>query len=457
MDDKQLDKYFNEHLENFQDEGNPDPGWDKMGTMLDRYASSPSGFFISRQILWSAVAIFLLLISTFLYGIWNQQQQMNLLHSSLQEMKEELDGGGRIAASRVDTLILVAGPDGKMHKLSPESFSKLSETRAPEENRAHKYYPSYPSSVYPKNPTNLTHNSTLTNSKKEVHSPISKEEENIQPKEEKIAPSLIAKQEAQNSDSQDDESEEKVRSEEKKAAEQKTEEQLKKLEDLTKEIATAEPQKPKNQFWKKLASQLGFRSGLEFNLAAGGNQFSETSAIYGGGLGAELQIGERFALRSGARILNFAYELEDLSSELLSEDFSLRFPGANTLAAGAEFHEIKMSGAYFEVPVGLRYYHPFNRKFTAFTGFDISGGAFLNENFTYEVYNGGSEEYFRGTASNIPWNWGTARFSLGTSVALNNRWDWETALFFEKDLSTRGVEEFSYYMIGLSTSVWLKQ
>lgn len=416
MDDKQLDKYFNEHLDNYQDEGNPDPGWDKMGGMLDRYTSSSSGYFISRQIFWTAAAIFLLLICTFLYGNWSQKQEMKKLHTSIEDMREELDGRARIS-SKVDTLILLAGPDGKMHKLSPESLAKLSETGSSEADRASSFYPSTSPTIYPKNNPNLIKNSTISSTEKEIN--------NIFPGKEK--------------------------------EEKQEEEKPEKLDDLKKEIASAEPQKPKNQFWKKLASQLGFRSGLEFNLASGGNQFNETSLIYGGGLRLELRIGERFALRSGARMLNFAYELEDLSSELLSEDFSLRFPGASNLPAGSEFHKIKMSGAYFEVPIGLRYYHPVNRKFTAFSGFDISGGAFLNENFTYEVYNGGIEEYFRGTATNIPWNWGTARFSLGASVALNDRWDWETALFFEKDLASRGVEKFKYYMIGVSTSVWLKQ
>lgn len=459
MDDQKLDNFFNEHLDNYQDDGNPDPGWDKMGGMLDRYASSSSGYFISRQIFWTAAAIFLLLICTFLYGNWSQRKEMKKLHTSIEEMREELDGRARtaIVTPRVDTLILLAGPDGKMHKLSPESLARLSDESSSEADRTSAFYPSTSPTIYPKYPNNLTKNSTITKSEKEINNHFSEKEDEVKLSEkEEMDASLITEKKEEIKQTEEKEVQQKELPEKEKEDMQE-EEKPQKLDDLKKEMAAAEPQKPKNEFWKKLAGQLGFRSGLEFNLATAGNQFSETSAIYGGGLGVELRIGERFALRSGARMLNFAYELENLSSELLSEDFSLRFPGASNLPAGSEFHEIKMNGAYFEIPVGLRYYHPVNRKLTAFSGFDVSGGAFLNENFTYEVYNGGMEEYFNGTATNIPWNWGTARFSLGASVALNDRWDWETALFFEKDLASRGVEQFKYYMIGVSTSVWLKQ
>ena len=464
MDERQLDKFFKEHLDNFQDDGSSHTPWNKMDGMLDQHiqAARP-GFFISRRIFWTAASVVLLLISSLVYGIWRHNVQMEALYTTVEDMREELDGRSRVEQiTRVDTLVLLAGPDGTLHGISPSQLEALNKNNdslfgqaiVPNRSYVQSANTHRPSTIINPIYTQLSNNSTLSNSNDKQASqetaptvsealPLSKDgiytpDSTMIPSEEKKQEDTFIAEKTSTVSRIDSTQIEKERRYGQKAPPKKL------------------PEK-KDSFLKKLAKQLQLRTGIEGSLAGGGSEYAQLNTSYAGGLGAELRIRDRFALRTGARISSFSYDLEGLDEELLSEDFLSKFPGAGAVDPGAEVYEIKMSGTYFEIPLGLRYYYPLNRTLDAFTGLDISGGTFLHEDFTYEIYQDNDEFYRRSKASNIPWNWGRGRFSMGAAFTLNRKLKLETAIFFEKDLEGRGVEDFEYYLVGLSTSVWLSQ
>lgn len=458
MDERRLDDFFKDHLDNFQDEGSPEGGWDKMHGVLTQHAHTPQGgVFIQKWVLWSVAALLLLLIGSFFYSIRNQSQQIEMLHSSVATLTEELDGRGR-AISRVDTLILLAGPDGKLHSVSPRKLEALGDSYAgsPDdffssagtgnktENRTSKQ--TYISTYQPSNHSPISKNtSTSENLANPIQSsPIgSTQEDSTQYISAHTKPDTLLRPDKG----------EAILAEDTKALDS-----TQQVQELIAETPKEKGEKPiikPDPFLKKLAKQLGIRSGVGAFVGGGGNEYGETSPVIGGNLGIELSIGDRFAIRSGVRVSSLNYELGDLGNQLLSEDFLSRYPGIGSVDPAANLHELKMNGSFVGIPIGLRYYHPVNRKVRAFSGLDISGGSYLSQNFTYEFIQDGGEFYNRAKSAENPWTWGTGRISLGAEYGLKSNWQLETALFFEKDLRGRGVEGYEFYLVGLSTSLWL--
>ena len=453
MDEQRLDDFFKEHLDDFQDDGSADGAWGNMDAVLSQHTPSPQqGVFVQRWILWTAAALLLLLIGSFFYSLKNQSQQIEMLYSSVDSLKEELDGRGR-TMSRVDTLVLLADAEGNLHAISPEKLAELSEASLPamrterEAGRAADTYISTKQSS-----TNLDISNKTYTPDSPAPSLIVKSIDSTNFFTEKMEPdsvsardSLISR-EIESNQVENMASKEKARDsvkiESKNLAEEPTEREDK-------------PEVKRDNFLKRLASQLGFRSGVGVFVGGGGNEYGETSPVIGGDLGLELSVGDRFSIRSGVRVSSLNYELDGLENQILSEDFLRRYPGIGTIDPGANLHELKMNGNFVSIPIGVRYYHPVKRKTRVFSGIDVSGGSYLSQNFTYEFIQNGGEFYNSAKAPSNPWVWGTGRISLGAQYVLKSDWQLETALFFEKDLQGRGVEKYKFYMIGLSTSLWL--
>lgn len=457
MDDNRLDDFFKEHLDNFQDDGPPDGGWNKMNhVLLEQSQVRQKGFFINKKILWGIAALILLLICTFFYGIRSQNQQIKMLHSSIELLKEELDGRGR-TPSRVDTLVLLAGPDGKLHAISLDKLTELAESELAIDSPASPTkIPNSASTFTPNHPFTQNSPSHPEHLSKETYTPdtvfLHATEIGVD------SSKLLAQTSSQDSVPISTLPEEIKQKELDRKELAKIDSVKKDKPMIVDKPNPKQKEEPKRDpFFQRLKKQLGFRSGAEVFLAGGGTEYGEISPIAGGGLGLELRIGERFALRSGVRLANIKYELDDLEDQLLSEDFFAAYPGVDGVDPAANLHELKMSGTYVEIPLGLRYYYPMNRKIQVFSGVDFTGGSYLAQDFTYEFIQDGGEFSNRAKSSQNPWRWGTGRLSLGAAYGLKSNWQFESALFFEKDFSGRGVEGYKFYAIGLSTSIWLSQ
>ena len=469
---RQLDNYFKDHLDDFHDDGNSHAAWENMGFMLDHQPKGQKGgFFVSRRIFWGIAALLLLLISTFIYQFWNHRQEVRQLHTAIDELKTELDGHARSEA-RTDTLILIAGPNGQLKAITPAQFQLRNQTDSldqamglhnPQTQQSPKIFtiPNANSSqsdqvisnsVSPKQSSHPAVTSDIPLIPNDQSDPLPfQADTRATDTSMLVSPSLPNQPDSAHLSPND--SKESLVNQAQILQDSLSPEKISPSE-LT-EMKKRERQQRRQVFYQTLSDKLGFRVGLGISGAGGGMQYRSLTPVIAIGPGLELTIGERLTVRSGIRVSGWSYELEGLTQEILSEDFLPRFPGVLTLEPGQELHEIKMSGTYFDIPLGVRYFFPVNASFDAFAGLDIKGGTFLNQDFKYEVYRGNDEFYRNSKASNIPWNWGSGRMSVGVAYAIKPRWKFEGALFFEKDFDTRGVEQFRYYLAGISGGLWV--
>ncbi|MEM6804550.1 MAG: hypothetical protein AAF696_24330 [Bacteroidota bacterium] len=427
---------------------------DKTQEKLSPDIQEASGIYISKRLFRMSLGILLLLCLAILLGFRNQRQRINQLQNNLGEMQEKLNTMARQQA-QVDSLILLTNAEDKLAPISSALDAEISLKKNKPQLKSSSVYSSLPSSK-------------ISETQRPNISPPPR------PKNQNLPPKNVAQEPTQKK--------EKISAKKKQP---KKERRIQRKKQTSSHSRSTEPT------WDAILNGMGvysrsttsqkeniflpeegvgvvrgmladektttFKSGLEAQIAMAAHPYSQAEITYGGGLGLEFQIGENLAIRSGARLSQLSYELTDLSPESLGENFGARFPGIIEAEESSSLREVEMKGAYFQIPLGLRYYHTVHRYLKVFSGIDIAAGRFLNQKFDYELQIEDARQDLSTRAVDIPWDMVSSRFSLGAMFSMDDSWDCELAVFFEKDLSNRGVEDFSYYLLGISTAVWLKR
>lgn len=197
---------------------------------------------------------------------------------------------------------------------------------------------------------------------------------------------------------------------------------------------------------KKIGFSLGLNERLFNTISSNSRTFNVGNSI---GFRGELHFLKNLSFTTGLRYNNQKYSTKENMETISEDEISLYY---STIEISDQVTSLEVETNYFDIPLGLKYLIPLNRKkglhfyLNPSIGWRIS----LPQAFTYNLIDQGeiNKQDFRYYSQ-----FGLINLDFGIEKRINDLFYWQIGLWHEQSLTRLGYEAQELRLTGMSTSI----